>query len=84
MDKLKAFFTPQRRKAIYALGGALGALLVACGVLTPEVIDKTVDSLALVTGVILALTNLLAALNVTKPEPVDVNVDEVVTDEIAE
>lgn len=66
-DTVKAWLTPNRRKAIYVFAAAVGTLLVALGVVTPDMIDKGTDALGIVAGAVLALTNLLAALNVNPP-----------------
>ena len=52
-----SWLTPPRRKAIYALAIAVGAVLVAFGLLSADKADA-------IPGVVLALTNLLAVVNV--------------------
>ncbi len=54
---MQAWFTPERRKAIYQFCIALGTVLVAFGVITA-------DKAAAVSGFVLAATNLMASMNV--------------------
>ena len=70
-DAIKAWFTPERRKLVYALGTVGGALLIASGIITPEQVNKGIDALTVVSGVVLALTNVLASANVNKVDCMD-------------
>ena len=63
MQKLRDWLTPVRRKAIYAIGVAVGTFLVAVGIVTPDMISKSLDAVGIVTAAVLTLTNLLAAIN---------------------
>ena len=66
MDKLKSFFTPERRKAIYRIVGVCAAGLVVFNVVSQDQLNQVVQNVG---GVIVILTSLMAALNVNgKPE----------------
>jgi len=68
IEKIKAWFTPARRKAIYVFGGAIGVFMLAVGFVSPLTVSKAVDILTTISGFVMALTNLLAALNVPKTD----------------
>ena len=63
--KLKKFFTPARRKALYGLVAAGSAALVAFGVVTQDQLDATTQS---VVSAITALSTLLAFINTDTEE----------------
>lgn len=65
MNKLREFFNPTVRKAIYVLVGAAATVLLAFGIITQEQLDSFTQNAA---AVIAALTALLAALNVNHDE----------------
>jgi len=54
-----AWFTPERRKAIYGISGAVIVALAAFGVASPDDIMRV---LAAITAVLAALTNFMAFL----------------------
>ena len=60
LDRIRNFFTPARRKAIYVAATAAGVVLVTLDVVTPEQIDGAVRTVTLVAG---SLITLMAALN---------------------
>ena len=60
LDRIRNFFTPARRKAIYVAATAAGVVLVTLNVVTPEQIDGAVRTVTLVAG---SLITLMAAFN---------------------
>ena len=66
LAQLEAWFTPERRKAAYKLGMALGVFLIAVGAITPETVTLAERLLNAVGSAVLTLTNLLAVLNVNQ------------------
>lgn len=72
MDKIEAWFTPARRKAIYNAGVAIFALLIAVGVVSPELVAKFQGALLAAGGIFALLTNALASRNVN---PADITSD---------
>ncbi len=63
MDKFLGFLTPARRQAIYAVVAVAAAGLVVFGVVTQDQLDNVVQN---VSGIIAALTALMAALNTNR------------------
>jgi len=62
---MKDFFTPARRKAIYAVVATAAIALTAFGVVTQDQLDQWIQSAS---GVIAFLSLILAAANVTPDE----------------
>lgn len=62
---MKDFFTPNVRKAIYAIVATASIALVAFGVITQDQLDQWMQSAS---GVIAFLAMVLAAANVTPDE----------------
>jgi len=60
LDRIRNFFTPARRKAIYVAATATGVVLVTLDIVTPEQIDGAVRTVTLVAG---SLITLMAAFN---------------------
>ena len=61
MDSIIKWFTPKKRKAIYAIVAVCAASLVTFGVISQDQLNSTIQN---VSGVIAMLTALLAAANV--------------------
>lgn len=62
---MKDFFTPARRKAIYAVVATAAIALVAFGVITQDQLDQWLQSAS---GIVAFLAMILAAANVTPDE----------------
>ena len=60
IEKVKSFFSPEKRKAIYGIVAAASIALVAFGILSQEDIDSATTT---VTQVITALVTLMAFVN---------------------
>ena len=68
MDKIKAFFTAPRRKAIYQVSIAIGGALVAFKVITLDDITSIREAVTMISEIVLTLTGILAVNNVTPDE----------------
>ena len=66
--KVGTWFTPKRRKSFYVAATAIGGALLAAGVLTPDSINNATGNLNTLSNAILALTGVLAALNVNSSD----------------
>jgi len=62
----RAYDNPEVRRGVYFVGAVIGAYLVVSGVVTAESIQKFMSDMDNMTGVVLSVTNLLAALNVKR------------------
>jgi hypothetical protein len=60
MNEFLAWFTPERRKAIYGVVTAIGALLLAAGLITDV---DAVKITGIATQVLSLLTNFMACMN---------------------
>ena len=63
MDKFLGFLTPAKRQAIYAVVAVCATALVIFGVVTQDQLDSVVQNIS---GIVAALTALMAALNVNR------------------
>ena len=63
---MQNWLTPERRKVIYDVGVVLGVALLAFGIIDTEMIARAEQGLAMVTALVLGLSNLLARINVEK------------------
>lgn len=60
LAKVKAFFTPARRKAVYAIVTAAGLALVAFNILTQEQLGEISQTIV---TIVTTITTLMAFLN---------------------
>lgn len=72
LERIRNLLTPEQRKSLYLALGTIGVFLVAMGWLTPDTIKQVESAVTIITGLLLTVGNLLAALNVPQSlEPAD-------------
>lgn len=76
LRNIQNWLTPPRRKAIYNVGVALFALLIVCGFIAPDEVERFKEALLAAGGIYALLSNLMASKNVDLTAPTDVESDE--------
>jgi methylmalonyl-CoA mutase cobalamin-binding subunit len=67
-NRILAWLTPPRRKAIYNAGVAVFTLLIVGGFIAPDEVERFKEALVAVGGIYALLTNILASKNVNLDE----------------